>query len=60
MNLHPQLRKVLIPIQKTGGRFRITPTYRFVTRLEKTKDGWAPFILANSTRRSWPRDPMRQ
>ncbi|MGO8749247.1 MAG: DEAD/DEAH box helicase [Thermoguttaceae bacterium] len=45
VNLHPQLRKVLIPIQKTGGRFRITPTYRFVTRLEKTKDGWRAVYL---------------
>ena len=45
VNLHPQLRPILMPIQKTGGRFRVTPARRFVTRLEKTKDGWQAVYL---------------
>ena len=45
VNLHPQLARILMPIQKTGGRFRVTPARRFVTRLEKTKDGWQAVYL---------------
>ena len=45
VNLHPQLREVLAPIQTTGGRFRVTPVHRFVTRLERTKEGWHAVYL---------------
>jgi hypothetical protein len=42
---HAQLRALLTAFQKTGGRFRITPVNRFVTRLEKTPEGWRSAYL---------------
>jgi superfamily II DNA or RNA helicase len=40
-----QLRQVLANYRKAGGRFRVTPRQRFVTRLEKTADGWQAVYL---------------
>ena len=42
---HEQLRAILTNLRRTGGRFRVTPRNRFVTRLEKTPDGWQVVYL---------------
>jgi hypothetical protein len=42
---HEQLRDILTNLRRAGGRFRITPRNRFVTRLEKTPDGWHAVYL---------------
>jgi superfamily II DNA or RNA helicase len=42
---HEQLRAALANHRRTGGRFRITPRNRFVTKLEKTADGWQALYL---------------
>ncbi len=42
---HAQLREVLASILRTGGRFRVTPLNRFVTKLEKTPEGWRTVYL---------------
>ena len=42
---HEQLRALLENHRRTGGRFRITPRNRFVTKLEKTADGWQALYL---------------
>ncbi len=42
---HPQLQAILRTHCRTGGRFRITPRNRFVTKLEKKRDGWQAIYL---------------
>jgi superfamily II DNA or RNA helicase len=42
---HSQLSSVLANHLRAGGRFRITPRNRFVTKLEKTSDGWQALYL---------------
>ena len=42
---HEQLRAVLVNLRRAGGRFRITPRQRFVTRLENTAEGWQATYL---------------
>jgi superfamily II DNA or RNA helicase len=42
---HPQLQSLLMLSLRAGGRFRVTPVNRFVTRLEKTKEGWHSIYL---------------
>ncbi len=40
-----QVRTILTSIHRTGGRFRITPVNRYVTKLEKTPEGWRSIYL---------------
>lgn len=40
-----QLRTILSSMHRTGGRFRITPTNRYVIKLEKTHEGWRSVYL---------------
>ena len=42
---HAQLHAVLAAFRRTGGRFRVTPLNRFVTKLEKTSEGWRGIYL---------------
>jgi len=42
---HPQLPHILANLRRTGGRFRVTPRRRFVTRLEKVPEGWQTLFL---------------
>jgi hypothetical protein len=42
---HPQLQLMLANYRRAGGRFRVTPRNRFVTKLEKTPAGWQAIYL---------------
>jgi hypothetical protein len=42
---HEQLRSMLASQLRTGGRFRVTPRNRYVTKLEKTPEGWRSVYL---------------
>src|SRR5207249_656322 len=42
---HAELRTVLASYARTGGRFRVTPRNRFVTKLEKGPQGWKAIYL---------------
>ncbi|MBI3468557.1 MAG: DEAD/DEAH box helicase [Planctomycetes bacterium] len=42
---HEQLQVLLANHRHTGGRFRITPRNQFVTKLEKTAEGWQAIYL---------------
>jgi superfamily II DNA or RNA helicase len=42
---HRQLQALLTALSRTGGRFRVTPLNRYVTRLERTADGWRSVYL---------------
>lgn len=46
---HPELRQILAEGIRAGGRFRVTPVHRFVTRLEKTPQGWRGVYLGRLT-----------
>jgi hypothetical protein len=40
-----ELQEILKQYRRTGGRFRVTPRRRFVTRLEKSREGWRAIYL---------------
>ena len=40
-----QLDTILSPYRRKGGRFRVTPRNHFVTKLEKTPEGWHALYL---------------
>ncbi len=40
-----KLSQLLAPLRRGGGRFRITPKHRFMTRLEKVEDRWQTIYL---------------
>jgi len=67
LKAHEQLRGLLQNHHKSAGRFRVTPKNRFVTKLEKTPDGWQaiylgrldlPLELAVDQNGTLPADPV--
>jgi hypothetical protein len=46
---HPELFEILKKSLKSAGRFRITPSRRFVLELEKTNEGWRGIYLGKLT-----------
>ncbi len=42
---HAELQEILTRQLKAGGRFRVTPLRRFVTRLKKNDSGWSGIYL---------------
>jgi len=54
---HEQLRSLLRNYGLTGGRFRVTPQNRYVTKLEKTRGGWGVIYIG---RLDAPLEPVEQ
>jgi superfamily II DNA or RNA helicase len=50
MKPHGQLRSMLASHRRAGGRFRVTPRNRYVTKLEKTPEGWRAVYLGRLDR----------
>lgn len=46
---HDELAAVLKKSRKSAGRFRVTPSRRFVIELEKTNEGWRGLFLGQLT-----------
>jgi hypothetical protein len=54
-----QVQSILTSIHRTGGRFRVTPTNRYVTKLEKIPEGWRCVYLGQLGEALVPADEVK-